>query len=134
MFRRLPTINILWVHIIGLLSCTAYLIGNLVFSITDKTDYSCLIITTNPNIYYRPLTVMQLVMIWVAFKSTDLIKNAARNWVKELWRFYLWLAYSQLIKMFIGNPQIENILDYGFLIVAIIYLLFNLHKLYKATN
>ncbi len=132
MFPRLRTINILWVHVIGLLGCTAYLTGNIVFSILDKTDYSCLVMTTNPDIYYRPMAVMQLVLIWLAFASTPLINPSVRDWIKELWRFYLWLAYSQVIKMFFRNPTIENILDYGFLFVAIIYLLINLHKLYKS--
>ncbi len=131
MSHHRPIINILWVHIIALLGCSAYLAGSLVFSMMDKTDYSCLVMETDPGLYYKPMALMQLALIWLGFKSTEQINPTAKDCIHEIWRFYLWLAISQVVKMFFTNPMIESVVEYVFLGVAMIYLCINFFKLYK---
>lgn len=91
-------------HIIALLGCLTYLIGNIAYDLWVK----------NPYIYYIPLGVMTVALILLAYQ------HAQSYLIRELWLCFLLLSISQLIKFTIFNPFVQTVNDYAWLLVVIV--------------
>jgi len=109
-------------NIFALASCGLFLAGNITYDQlgTDEQppDY---------RIFYVPLSVMIFALILLCKESAKLQGNT----IQALWWFFLWLSISQMIKMWLFNPFIKTINDYGFLVVALIFFFYKLLKKQK---
>lgn len=116
------------VSALGLLSCTAFLIGNIWYDLADNPTMDCPQDpgAANPNIFFMPLFFMVAILVWGCYQSFKTLGKYHRF----VWFFYLVLSISQVIKNFF-TPTIQTWNDYVFFIVAIINLIYNLIKYRK---
>ena len=106
-------------HIISLIGCTLYLLGNIVFDVFDNAS---------EKFYFVPLGFMTWTSILLNYKAALRPTIKQPFLVQQLWLFYLTLSFGQFIKFCFTNPQLREWSEYLFLAIAIGRLVFNLVK------
>lgn len=100
-----------FIHILALIGCSLFLVGNIVFDLLDTPESPA-----DYRIFYIPFSFMVFTLILLA---KDYAKTESKV-LHIIWWFFLWLSIGQIIKFLLFNPFHRMISDYGFLGIAIL--------------
>jgi len=106
---------------IGLVSCFIFLVGNIIYDLTDKScPYDCTT-AADTRFFFIPLGIMIFFLILIC-------ENAATGKAKHHWWFFKWLSIGQLVKFSIFDYFAPMYSDYAYLVIVAIGLILKFIK------